>query len=70
MLHSNTTSRDSRVSTMMNVVIIIVVLAIIAAAIVITRNRRLRTRGRKGSRYFSISLTNPDVTELPEDRPH
>lgn len=40
----------------------------VAAAILFERNRRLRTRSRKGSRYFSVSLTNPDAPTPPDDR--
>lgn len=39
----------------------------VAAAILFERNRRLRTRSRKGSRYFSVSLTNPDAPARPDD---
>ena len=40
----------------------------VAAALVFRRNRRLRTRTRKGSRYFSVSLANPDSPTPPDDR--
>ena len=39
----------------------------VAAALVFRRNRRLRTRSRKGSRYFSVSLANPDAPARPDD---
>lgn len=50
-------------------VILFALLAIIAAAIFIVRNRRLRPRSKQRSRFFSVDLTNPDATGIPDDRP-
>ena len=56
---------------MLLLVILAAVLAMsAAAAVMVARTRRVRTKGRHRSRYFSISLADTDAPDIPDDRQH